>query len=41
MTRPTLRAHLTRAAERALVAWWALVVVGVLLWLLPMSVRAA
>lgn len=35
MTRP-LRAHLIRAAERAGLAWSALV-----LWLLPMSVRAS
>lgn len=37
MTRPrTLRDHLIRAAERAGLAWSALV-----LWLLPMSVRGA
>lgn len=39
MTRP-LRAHLTRAAERAGLAWWALVLVALVLWLVPMSVRA-
>jgi hypothetical protein len=41
MTRPTLRAHLIRAAERVALAWSALVLAGVALWLLPVSVRAA
>jgi hypothetical protein len=40
MTRP-LRARLIRAAERAGLAWSALVLVALVLWLLPMSVRAA
>lgn len=41
MTRPrTLRDHLIRAAERAALAWSALVLVALLLWLVPMSERA-
>lgn len=42
MTRPTtLRDHLVRAAERAGLAWSALVLVALVLWLVPMSVRGA
>ena len=41
MTRPrTLRDHLVRAAERAGLAWSALVLAAFLLWLLPLSTRA-
>jgi hypothetical protein len=40
MTRP-FRAHLIRAAERAALAWSALVLVALVLWLVPMSVRGA
>lgn len=42
MTRPrTLRDHLTRAAERAAIAWSALVLAAFVLWLLPVNMRAA
>jgi hypothetical protein len=42
MTRPrTLRDFLVRAAERVALAWSALVLAGVVLWLLPVNVRGA
>lgn len=42
MTRPrTFREHMLRTAERVGVAWSALVLVALLLWLLPLSTRAA